>query len=344
MTTQALFDQSKRIFAQAESQELPALALQIGGRAVLLQFANAACAAVIGRSLRHRAAPAPGEPDLVIRVWDGACAPLPPSFPQPDGSAGYTHFAGAAQSIVDQETGRIEAYDPARRLALLHVPDLARLDPAYAGAPLRTVLHWWAIDQGWLLLHAGAVATADGAALLVGRGGSGKSTTVLGCIGSALGILGDDYCLYQPGEPGTVHSLFGSSKIDARAIGLLPHLAPAFAGAPVDPRGKRIIQVGDHFPGSWRGEAPLRAIIVPRIGSGSCSAEPISAGDALRALAPSTIFQLAGSRARALAHLAQLVRTLPCWRLQLGPDPTAAREPIAEMITSAARMACQANP
>jgi len=339
MNTQALFTLSDTLFAEAEEKELPSISLCIAGRTVMLQFANEHLALAFGPTFRHLEAEATGGEDLRIRVWDRSFSALPePMLPLPESNTGSTHFAGVVQCIVDQATGRIEAYHPARRCGLLYLPDLSQLDPGYAAAPFRALLHWWAIDHGWLLLHAGCVATDEGAALLVGRGGSGKSTTVLGCISSAFRLLGDDYCLYQPGEPGRVHSLFGSSKIDSRAIALMPSLGSAFAGAPIDPRGKRIIQVRDHFPDSWRIEAPLRAIIIPQIGSGrGCTAERADPADALRALAPSTIFQLAGGRALAFEQMARLVRMLPCWRLVVGPDPRAAREPISKIIASAER-------
>jgi hypothetical protein len=339
MNTHALFTLSDTLFAEAEAKELPTISLCIAGRTVILQFANERLANVIEPTFRHLKTEVTGGEDLCIRVWDRACSNLPePMLPLLERHMGSTHFAGAVQCIVDQATRRIEAYHPTRRCGLLYVPDLSQLDPGYAAAPLRALLHWWAIDHGWLLLHAGCVATDEGAALLVGRGGSGKSTTVLGCISSAFGLLSDDYCLYIPGEPSRVHSLFGSSKIDSQAIALMPSLGSAFDGAPTDPRGKRIIQIRDHFPGSWRVEAPLRVIIVPQIGSGrGCTAERINPADALRALAPSTIFQLAGGRARAFEQMARLVRMLPCWRLVIGPDPRTAREPISKIIASAER-------
>lgn len=341
MSVAALFDLSDRVFAAGDRQAFPSLGVRIAGCKVELQFASAHAAQVIGPTFRHLEPAGPGEPDLTIRVWDAAGSALPaPVLALPEASTGAAHFTGETQGFVDLETGRVEAYDPRRRLGLLFVPDLALLDPGYAAAPLRTLLHWWAIDHGWLLLHAGCVANEHGGALLVGRGGSGKSTTVLACIGSSLRILSDDYCLYQPGIPAQAHSLFGSNKIDARAVSLMPHLAPAFADAPLDPKGKGIIQAGEWFAGSQCLSAPLRAIFVPSVGTArKCSFQRISAGDALKALAPSTVFQLAGGRTNALATMARLVRGLPCWKLAIGPDPTAAREPIANIISASARTA-----
>jgi len=341
MSVAALFDQSDRIFNSDGLQTYPLLTIRIAGCKIILQFASERAAQVMGATFRHLEFADPGEPDIIVRVWDSVASGMQqPELALPASKTGAAHFTGAAQCIVDLETGRIEAFDSRRRLGLLFVPDLAAIDPGYAAAPLCSLLHWWAIDHGWLLLHAGSVASEDGAALLVGRGGSGKSTTVLACVGSSLDILSDDRCLYQPGEPPWVHSLFGSNRIDARAISLMPHLAAAFSGAPLDPDGKSIINAGELFVGAQRLSAPLRAIIVPKIGSASsCSAQQISASDALKALAPSTVFQLAGARASALAKMAALVRKLPCWNLSIGPDPTCAREPISEIIRVSASMA-----
>lgn len=341
MSVPSLFELSDDIFAAGSREVFPSLSIRLADRKVTLQFVSERAAQVIGTTFRHLDAGGPGEPDLLVRVWDPAGAGVPaPQLALPEGSTGAAHFTGAAQCIVDLETGRIEAYDCARGHGLLFVPNIDALDPGYAAAPLRTLLHWWAMDNEWLLLHAGSVASDDGAALLVGRGGSGKSTTVLACIGSSLQIVSDDYCLYRPGAPAQVHSLFGSNKIDERAVALMPHLAPAFAGAPLDPKGKGIIQAHDQFAGSQRMSAPIRAIIVPQVGTArDCSFQRISSGEALKALAPSTVFQLAGGRINALAKMAELVRNLPCWRLSIGSDPTAAREPIREIINASARMA-----
>ena len=47
-------------------------------------------------------------------------------------------------------------------------------------APFRTILTWWAADHRLALVHAAAVATGDGAVVLAGTSGAGKSTTALG--------------------------------------------------------------------------------------------------------------------------------------------------------------------
>jgi hypothetical protein len=65
--------------------------------------------------------------------------------------------------------------------------------------------------------------------------------------------------------------------------------------------------------------AALRAIVVPAItGDAAATTEPIPPAVALRAAAPSTLFQLPGSGGETLARVAALVRRFPCYRLRLG--------------------------
>ncbi|MFM6846780.1 MAG: serine kinase, partial [Dolichospermum sp.] len=64
-----------------------------------------------------------------------------------------------------------------------------------------------------------------------------------------------------------------------------------------------------------------KAVLVPQItGKLETHLRPMSAGAALRALAPSTIFQLAGSGQTALQIMSSLVKQVPCYVLQLGTD------------------------
>ena len=45
------------------------------------------------------------------------------------------------------------------------------------------------------VVHAASVGTKDGAVLIVGKGGSGKSTSALACLNAGMYYLGDDYTL-----------------------------------------------------------------------------------------------------------------------------------------------------
>ena len=76
---------------------------------------------------------------------------------------------------------------------------------------------------------------------------------------------------------------------------------------------------------------PLTAIVLPSVGTGEPELTRVSGAEALRALAPSTIFQLPPT-AIPLAPLGGLVRSVPSYRLRLGADPGAAAALVRELL------------
>jgi hypothetical protein len=331
-----LFAYASRIFEPPTPHVLPEFNFQIAGRKVCLRFANDYLAEIFSRAFRHLQVQSTSLPDLVVWTLDIKASGLgPPSFAFPDYCSGAFYYPGPPHFVCDGVTHRIDAYDPLRRIGLLCIPELGSLDSGYLAAPFRNIFHWWSCDQGLLLVHGGAVGTDDGCALLVGRGGSGKSTTVVGCIGSDLRYIGDDYCLIEHGQPPVVHSLYSSGKADARSRSLLPHLANTFGPTVIDPMGKFIAYLAEHVPQSLLQSAPLRAVIVPQVGEVDlCEAYPTSSATALRALAPSTILQFPDSSAQLLTQMTRLVWDIPCWKLLIGRQPPAAGLVIDKIINS----------
>jgi hypothetical protein len=329
----ALFAEADRVFAGQSPGTLSHINLCIAGHAIHLRFATAALAQSLSRAFRHLQSSACGAPDLTLLAWrastDTAPVPLPPGVLQ----TAAIFQEGTCRLHCDLATGRIAAFDPTRRLGLLRFADRIHLAPDELASPFLVIFHWWAGGMNFQLVHGAAVATGGGAVLLAGRGGSGKSTTALACIGSSLRYLADDYCLLAPSPAPQVHSLFSTGKADARSLSLLPRLAPAFE-PPIPCAGsKSVIYLAEHEPAALMSSAALKAIVVPSIGTGaSCNAHPISGMQALRALAPSTVLQLAGNRAQSLARIATSLRGLPCWKLELGADPAAAQGALQAII------------
>ena len=76
------------------------------------------------------------------------------------------------------------------------------------------------------------------------------------------------------------------------------------------------------MPDAVRESLPIRAVLVPRIHGGHARLHPISPTEALLALAPSTVFQLPFNDGAILSSLANLVRTTPCFALDVGDHST----------------------
>lgn len=320
--------------AAAARNTLVEVRRRVAGRVLALTFAGPALAAKLSPAFAHLDSAHGAPADLTICCWDAVSSgeSLPDVTPE-SSRCGVDYIDGPVRVALGLDDGSLQAYDPACRVALFRIPDIAGLAVSEQGAPFRRILHWWSAGLGLQLLHGAAVGRETGGVLLVGRGGSGKSTTALACVGTSLGHAADDYCLLEPGAPPRIHSIYGSGKADARSITKLERLAEAFRASPIDQHGKSVIFIAEHIPGAVLQSFPLRAIVVPSIVSGStCRIEALSRGEALRALAPSTLFQMPGDRADSLTRMSALVRQLPCFRLYVGENPASAGPFLEDII------------
>ena len=71
--------------------------------------------------------------------------------------------------------------------------------------------------SGRQLVHAAAVGTDEGALLITGRGGVGKSTTALACLEAGMQFLGDDYVVVGLDPEPQVYRLYGSAKLTSNS-------------------------------------------------------------------------------------------------------------------------------
>jgi hypothetical protein len=187
------------------------------------------------------------------------------------------------------------------------------------------------------------VAVHGKAALLVGSGGAGKTTTALAAWDQGMDYLGDDYVLVYVGTKASVARAYATAKADARTLTLLPSLASAGAGAaPRSGRnnrwdGKVALRLAG-TPGLDVVEAEVAAVVVVRV-----APEPrlraARSGIALRAATPSALFQLACDRGVAFPRLAEIVRRVPCFMLETGPEPARAAAMLRGLLLADANVA-----
>jgi hypothetical protein len=170
--------------------------------------------------------------------------------------------------------------------------------------------------------------------LLVAKGGSGKSTTALACLAHGLSYVGDDYCLVRL-DPPFAHSLYCSAKLRDDSVRRLPHLRAA-AAPDLRRDDEKAVFVLDRARGARIVPGlPLRAILLPRVTHAEPTRlRPAGAREALQALAPSTMSQLPGADARSVAIMTALVRQLPCYHLDLGPELSGIPPVIARLLAA----------
>lgn len=313
----------------------------INRRVVRLRFASAALAGQLTPALAHLATTPHPTPALTIKLWDsattGVALPLLPAtlqqtLPPAEQWGTYAHserFHAFWQPIYQLFT----MLDNQQQEALYWVQDAKQLPLAEGSAPLLTLLHWWLGQQGGQVVHGAAVGTAAGSALLVGKSGSGKSTTALACLNAGLTYLGDDYCLVTATPQPTVYSLYSSGKMHFADRVRFPRLQPTASANHYADADKALYFFAEAFADQIVPSLPLKALLLPVIKpAGPSKVSPVSAAMALLALGPSTVFQLVGEKQQSFHHLGQLVRQLPCYRVELGPDITQLPGLIAEVL------------
>jgi len=311
--------------------------LTIAGVTIRLSFA--------GEAMRERLLPALlaptsdssiATPDFTLQIWDGASSgiPIPPLPWRADGLDGRGAIAEATNATIRTAfmvgSSSLSMLDLERGRGFLRSRDAQALPWYERAAPFRTLLHWMLESRGRRLVHAAAVGTSDGGALLAGRGGSGKSTTAMLCVEQGFLYAGDDYVGFSLGDAPSAHAIYSSAKLSASSLQWLAFVAPAIL-VPPDGEEKAVALLAKVVPEQITAAMPLRAVIVPRV-TGSNQLRRIRGGEALRALAPTTLLQLPGGGAGAFAEVAELVRTLPCWSLELGDDRAAIPGLVARAI------------
>jgi hypothetical protein len=344
----ALDDLRLSFEAAAESHGDPCeYSFRLAGMPVRLRFADRELADRLTRAFSHLEAPPGTRADLTISVWESAAsgAPRPSLAPDPGHAEPRPEPTNPGPSYSSTTDDFEALFQPTPDLlsvlsrqdggsAWFWIGDSTRLPHWDAATPFRHLLSWWLAASGIQQVHAGAVGTDAGGVLLVGKGGSGKSTTCLSVLGDEhLRYAGDDYvAVSMDGEP-WVHSLYGSGKIDPDNIDRLPHLRPIISNADRLEREKAVIFADDFVPGSAVAGFPLRAIVIPRIVDRPDSrVVPTSQAAAVTALAPSTMLQLHPPQAEALGRIRRVAAVVPAFVLELGPDVAAVPGVIRQLL------------
>ena len=228
------------------------------------------------------------------------------------------------------------AWDASAGTVSGYIGDPANLPSWQRAEPLRAPLNWALKGPRRALAHAAAVGRANGGpgVLIGGAGGSGKSTTALSWMLAGGDFAGDNFVLVDLDGAGgpTAAPIYATAKADPHAISMLPELEPVARDGDETLHGKRVLDVRDLRPDQPAGPITITAIVVPRIADEARPAvRAISRASALRALAPSSLLQLPGE-SDGFAVLATLIRDLPCFELDLAPDPEANVAALEEVI------------
>lgn len=327
----ALFAARDRAWTTAETSTH---GFELAGRRIRCHFAGATAATAILPALAHHVPIDDGAAELDVYVWSGDETGVDaPPVPWPTAPASAwqcdtpAHF-GLFLPILDS----LLWLDRANRRAIYWTPSARRIPLVERGSPLLLLWGAWLADFGVHLVHAASVCGPRGAALLLGTGGSGKSTTALTCLDTSLGYLGDDYCLFTVDPTPTVFSLYASGKVHRADRRFHPHLEPAYAGENDE---KILYQLAGPLGARLAHEAPVAALVSMRVGAdGRTRLDRISAMQATRAVAPNSLLQVrVGIKSTlTLRALAQLAQRVECYAMTAGTPREAVARTLVEFL------------
>jgi hypothetical protein len=251
--------------------------------------------------------------------------PDPPLPTREDGAAfGAKYYFGddRLRAHFQPASGALSVLDGERSQAWYWFASAMELPSWERAASIRQILHWWLPRFGVFELHGGAIGTPEGGVLLVGRGGSGKSTTALLSLGvPGMRYVADDYVGVRVDPEPYAFSLYTSGKLEPNHAERLPLLTDAANSEQLHVDDKAVFYVNELFPENMAAGFPLRAVMLPSIvDRPETRAVPIPGALALAALAPSTLLQLHPPSDEGWAAMAELVRRVPCLRLEVGSD------------------------
>ncbi len=298
---------------------------RIAGTVVRLNFAGSHLTPWLTPALEHLRIEPEARPAMTINAFDtsstGINAPPPPcewaDFTDRGDIWGFN--SNRIKTAFHWSEFSVNVMDIHNNTAVYWVKNPKAFPYWVYSSPFRTIIHWWMEKNDAQLLHAAAVGTADGAVLITGKGGSGKSTTALSCLNAGMMYLGDDYVIVKKDPQPKVFSLYSTAKLntgDLEKFVALKHLAAKRLKANQE---KDVFFLWPEASNQIKTEMPLRAILTPQIRAEEKTIiRPASFWPVQRAMAFTTMSQLPGVGSHTHQFVNDFVANLSCYTLRPG--------------------------
>ncbi len=239
----------------------------------------------------------------------------------PDGSILETHVGGALRTQVRPGLVRVDV-DDSRTVTAYVAPECS--DEAIGYALLLGV--FYALEHsGQCTLHSASLQTASadigGAMLLMGESGAGKSTLAMKLVETGWGLFSDDISvLLRLEDSFHVWGFPRLAKVHQNSLAMLPWLEPFVVHRPCDADEHWVELPPDmHLPPTRTALVRMIVFLEPR-NAVAHQVAPVDRIDAISRLTGSHVQARIRERGKPkFAFLADVVRTVPAYRVSLGP-------------------------
>ncbi len=218
----------------------------------------------------------------------------------------------------EEDESRLLAFDRINKIALLW---FAQTPPPRELAEFcRPLLHWLAIGDGNVVVHAAAIAHQGRAVLVAGAGNAGKTTLVRACLAAGLDYLGDNVVEVRLGDtsPPVVWGVYPSLKVRPGS----PEFTGPLLPAPVwdDEARKDIFYLGASESVSFQPKAMQHVATLVLHESAAPQLVSATAAATFFAIAPNTVAQFPFFGAEVLHRVRRVSQQAPAYsagRLEL---------------------------
>lgn len=299
----------------------------IADTSVCLCFAGEAMIPYMTPALEHLRITETSTPDMTIHVWDTVSAktemPPPPcewaDFTDRGDIWGFN--SKRIKTAFHWSEYSVNVMDMLSNTGVYWVKNPKAFPYWVYSSPFRSMIQWWMEKNNCQLLHAAAVGTKDGAVLITGKGGSGKSTTAISSLNAGLYYLADDYVIVKKGGVPKVYSLYSTAKLNTEDMPKFPALQKLAGQAIEEDQEKAVLFLYPKLKDQLKREMPLKAILTPEINKQENSEIlPVSFWPVQRAMSFTTMSQLPGVGSHTHEYISELTKQLPCYTIGLGKE------------------------
>lgn len=302
----------------------------LGRARIALRMMGRSIGEVVLPTLRHAIVDADAEPDAVIYAIDSETAGFPPppeSWPfETDSENGHlrihwTEQAGPAMSS-DESRGIWHLHDRAKGVGLYWIRSVRDLPFWEAASPLRHHIHWISMGKAQGMLHTAVVSPGTGGAMLVGRGGSGKSTMTAAALRRGWRVTGDDFVLVTLDPVLRSYPLYDMIKLSGMAETMFSEFTAEAINPDRQPDEKMLARISGRETGGLAETLPITAAFALRLsGAERSTIRRTSNFEIVSAVAASSSLILRTGMRETFAFTSALARALPCYRFDVGSNP-----------------------
>lgn len=313
--------------------------LSLAGTLIRLVYAGETLHRRFNAALAHLQVNPHRDPDITFHLWDSASTgivmPQPP-FPQ-DRLTDRGDIWGMNSNRIRAAFHWIECsvnlIDLARNEAIFWIGNEETLPYWCEASPLRTLFHWWMEHNGLQLLHAAAVGDADGAVLITGKGGVGKSTTALTCLARGMKYLADDYLVVGLDPEPRIYSLYATAKLEPQQLSRFPDFSPLLTNQAYLNLEKAVLQLWPDRREQLTHSLPLKAVLVPRFADGDATDFlPVGKARLRNAAAFTTLSQLPYAGKATYQFIDKMLNRVPGLEIALGKNLNGVHDAVSGLL------------